>query len=128
MKREEFLAQILHMGVNVPDALARFMGNQQLYLSFLCRFPQAMDLEGIRQALQTRQEESFYKKVHDLKGLAGNLSITPVANLAETTQEVYQKNGFSRAEELAALLDRLEQAAAPLTAIIEEYNAQGGME
>lgn len=128
MEREEFLAQIAHAGVDVPDALARFMGNQQLYLSFLCRSPQAMDLEGIKQALQTRQAEVFYKKVHDLKGLAGNLSIAPVADLAKTIQERYRETGFSRADELAILLDRLEQVAAPLTDIIEKYNAQGGTE
>ena len=83
MDREEFFCRLEGIGVNVPDALARFMGNQQLYLSFLRRFPREMDMAGLNQALENRQEELFYRKVHDLKSLAGNLSVMPVAELAE---------------------------------------------
>lgn len=127
MEREEFFAGICSAGVDVPDALARFMGNQQLYLSFLRRFPQAMDLPGLTQALETRQEELFYRKVHDLKSMAGNLSIVPVAELAKGLQEEYRENGFSRVHYMETMLDKATKAAAPLVKLIREYDAQGGM-
>lgn len=127
MEREEFFTGIHSAGVDVSDALARFMGNQQLYLSFLRRFPQAMDLPGLTQALETRQEEAFYRKVHDLKSLAGNLSIIPVAELAGNLQEEYRENGFSRFDYMEHMLDSTKKAAAPLVKLIREYDAQGGM-
>lgn len=75
MEPTAFLDALSRIGVDVLDALARFMGNRDLYLSFLCRLPKALDLNAIRQALRSGQEEDFYARVHELKGMTGNLSV-----------------------------------------------------
>ncbi len=123
MEPTAFLDALARNGVDVPDALARFMGNRDLYLSFLCRLPQTLDLPAIRQALHSGQEEDFYARVHDLKGMAGNLSIRSLFQPAQLLLEEYRAYGLSRPERLEALVDQLTAAAAPLTALIQDYQA-----
>ena len=57
MNSDQLLAALPQAGVEVLDALERFMGNELLYLSFLRRLPQAMDLSGIRQALREARHD-----------------------------------------------------------------------
>lgn len=129
MDSSQLLAALPQAGVEVRDALDRFMGNEPLYLSFLRRLPGAMDLSGIRQALHGGQEEEFYAKVHDLKGMAGNLSARSIARPAQLLLEEYRAHGLSRPGRLETLLDELDAAAAPLAALLEQYeasSAEGG--
>ena len=129
MEPTAFLDALSRTGVDVPDALARFMGNRDLYLSFLCRLPKALDLNAIRQALRSGQEEDFYARVHELKGMTGNLSVRTLFQPAQLLLEEYRAHGLSRPEHLEPLVEQLSAAAAPLIALIQDYqetSAKGG--
>lgn len=129
MESTAFLDALARNGVDVSDALARFMGNRDLYLSFLCRLPQSLDLPAIRQALESGRGEDFYALVHDLKGMAGNLGVRSLFQPAQLMLEEYRACGLSRPDRLEPLVDQLNTAAAPLTALIQDYlaaPAEGG--
>ena len=129
MNSDQLLAALPQAGVEVRDALERFMGNELLYLSFLRRLPQAMHLSGIRQALRDGREEEFYAKVHSLKGMAGNLSVRPLFQRTQLLLEEYRAHGLSRPGRLEELLGELDAAAAPLTELLAQYeasSAEGG--
>ena len=121
MTSTQFLAALPKLGVNVQDALARFMGNQMLYLSFLCRLPQSMDLEGIEQALRSGSGDDFYAKVHMMLGMASNLSIDAISHPTQRLLEEYRAHGLLQPHRLEALLQDIRSAAAPLTALIQQY-------
>lgn len=123
MEPTAFLDALSQAGVDVPDALARFMGNRDLYISFLCRLPQALDLDAIQQALHNGQEEDFYARVHELKGMTGNLSIRPLFQLTQQLLEEYRAHGLRRLDCLEPLVAQLLTAAAPLNALIQDYQA-----
>ena len=42
MEKQEFLGQLEASGVQVRQALDRFMGNEELFLSFLAKLPGRM--------------------------------------------------------------------------------------
>ena len=119
----QLLAGLSHAGVEVQDALDRFMGNQTLYLSFLCRLPRAMELPAIRQALADGREAEFYAKIHNLKGMAANLSVRSIAHPAQLLLEEYRAHGLDHPQVLEAGLNEIETAAAPLAALLEQYEA-----
>lgn len=123
MEPTAFLDALSRTGVDVPDALARFMGNRDLYLSFVCRLPKALELNAIRQALRSGQEEEFYARVHELKGMTGNLSVGTLFQPAQLLLEEYRAHGLSRPDRLEPLVEQLSTAAAPLIALIQAYQA-----
>lgn len=63
-------------GVNVNDALERFMGSEALLERFLKRFLQDENLAALQTALDAEQEETAIQAAHALKGVSGNLSLT----------------------------------------------------
>ena len=83
MKREELFQQMDRLGVHTQEALDRFMGNETLFLTFVRQLPDKLDLTRIRQGLEAEDEEAFYINIHNLKGMAGNLSIGPVYDCAQ---------------------------------------------
>ena len=123
MNSAQFLAALSQAGVNIQDALGRFMGNQALYLSFLCRLPQSMDLDGIEQALRSGDGEGFYTKVHTLKGMAGNLSIDSISRPTQRLLEEYRTDGLLHPHRLETLVQEIRGAAAPLTDLIQQFEA-----
>ena len=52
MEKQEFLGQLEASGVQVRQALDRFMGNEELFLSFLAKLPGRMGFEEMLQALE----------------------------------------------------------------------------
>lgn len=129
MDSDALLTALPQTGVAVSQALDRFMGNQELYLSFLLRLPQAMELPAIRQALQQQQADVFYTKIHNLKGLSGNLSLLPIAQLSQQLLEEYREHGLNHPQRLESILQQIDAAAAPLIQLLKQYGAvspQGG--
>ncbi len=43
MNQQNLFGQLNRLGVNTQDALERFMGNEELLLSFFCKLPEKMD-------------------------------------------------------------------------------------
>ena len=123
MDTTQFLSALDRAGVDTQDALNRFMGNESLYLSYLCRLPQAMELSAIQADLNDGQEEAFYAKVHNLKGMAANLSVSSILRPAQLLLEEYRAHGLTQRPRVEALLDEIHAAAAPLTALIQQYQA-----
>ena len=84
-------------GFDLTDGLKRLQGNKKLYHKLLLSF--AQDYNGvaneIRQALDAEDFDQAHSLVHNIKGLAGNLSameLQPAAlNLEKLIKEVDQK-------------------------------------
>ena len=68
--------QLESAGVDVDQALNRFMGNEALMLKFLLRFPSDENFSRLRQAIAHGDATTAFKAAHTLKGVTGNLSLT----------------------------------------------------
>lgn len=121
MKQQELMAQLDRLGLNTQEALGRFMGNEALFLSFVRQLPEKLDFTKIRQALEQMDEETFYMHVHNLKGMAGNLSIAPIFECAQAILVEFRTSKFQNEQKLTALVREAELESRSLAALIRQY-------
>ena len=123
MEKQEFFAQLDKMGVNTKQALDRFMGNEGLFLSFVGQLPEKLNLDRL---LEEEDEEGFYMDVHNLKGLAGNLSIEPIYDCAQAVLVEFRSSQFRNKKKLAALVGEGREESQALSRLILRYQKEGG--
>lgn len=89
-------------GAGVDEGLRRCMNNEAFYLKMVGKAVATMDVAGLRAALEAGETDKAFQICHSIKGVAGNLSLTPL---------------FGPAGELTELLRaRVGAAAAPAAA------------
>lgn len=66
------------LGVNTEEALNRFMKNSALYERMLGKLPKAVENTEVMQYLESEDLSNALANAHTLKGVTGNLSITPL--------------------------------------------------
>ena len=125
MDKREFLAQLKQAGVEVDQALNRFMGNEDLYLSFLVKLPEKIHSEEILRALETGDEDNFYLMVHNLKGMAANLGLTPIQDSAQAILVEFRSSRFEYHDKLSALTQEVAQESAFFSELIRSYVREG---
>lgn len=73
---------LFQYGCDTETALARFLNNEELYIRFLNKFLEDPSFDGIAPAIDSGNNEEYFESVHTLKGVSGNMGITPVFKLA----------------------------------------------
>lgn len=63
-------------GINVDEAMRRFMNNEKLLMRFLQKFKEDMSYENLIKAMEEKDCEKAFEAAHTLKGVAGNLAMT----------------------------------------------------
>lgn len=74
------LEQLRNFGCNVDEGLQRCMNNESFYLMLVNKFLTTTDLTKLNDAISSNDLETAFKEAHSLKGVCGNLSITPLYN------------------------------------------------
>lgn len=93
-------------GIDVDDALGRFLQNEALMMKFLGRFPADTSFSRLQEAMAHGDTAQAFEAAHTLKGVAGNLSLK---GLFEAVCPLVES---LRAGELAAAQAQLGEAAA----------------
>lgn len=65
-------------GVDVRGSIERFAGNEGLYVKFLMKFLQDTTFQSLSQAMEKGDLDEALRASHTLKGLSGNLGLTPL--------------------------------------------------
>lgn len=91
-------------GIDVEDALGRVMGNEQLLARLLRMFLADENLAALERAVGEGDAQAAEEASHALKGLAGNLSITPVHTLAAKQCDLFRAGAWDEATALLAPL------------------------
>lgn len=65
-------------GADYTTTLSRFMGNEATYLKFLRMFFEDPSLRKLGAALETGDLSAAFDAAHTLKGVAGNMGLTPL--------------------------------------------------
>lgn len=94
--------------VDVDAALNRLMGNKELYLEFIKRLPEELNLASIREAMAQQDAESFHFYLHGLKGFASNLGIAEIADAAQAGLIEFRATQFRNTAKLEGLLEEIE--------------------
>lgn len=72
------LEELNELGVNTQEALARMNGNASLYERMLVKFVDLMKKTDIDPDFDCNDYDDIIELTHTVKGVSGNLSITPV--------------------------------------------------
>ena len=75
------IEQLRAFGCNVDEGIARCVNNEGFYLMLVNKFLSTTDLNNLEKALKENDLETAFKEAHSLKGVCGNLSLTPLFNV-----------------------------------------------
>lgn len=121
MEKQELYAQLDRLGFHTQEALNRFMGNE-MPVSLLCAAScRKTNLASIRQELEAEDEETFYIGVHNLKGLAGNLSMVHIQECAQAILVEFRTSKFKNKKKLSSLIQEAETESEAIVKTIEQY-------
>lgn len=106
--------------VDVDTAVDRLMGREELYLKFIKRLPEELNLEAIRGALARQDAESFHFYLHGLKAFASNLGVTEIADTAQAGLIEFRVSKFRNTAKLESLLDDIEASGEKFASALEK--------
>ena len=100
-------------GANTTEGLERCCGNQALYLRLVNMVPSEKNFEGLKTALEAADLDSAFQSAHALKGVLGNLSLTPMYKKSvEITELLRSRTQTDYAPLLAELFEMKDELAA----------------
>ena len=76
------------LGVDTDKGLAMCMGNEALYLKLVNSVPTEKRFEDLAKAIDEGNLDAAFDAAHALKGVLGNLSLTPLYDKASEITEL----------------------------------------
>lgn len=107
-------------GIDVAATVARFAGNEGLFLKFLRRFPADATYEALRKAMSDQNLSAASDACHTLKGVAGNLGLAPLFDACVTMMAACRAGDWAgMAREFDAVQLRHQQMVDMIAALPE---------
>lgn len=106
---------LIRSGVQVDEALERFMGNEALLERFLRKFPDDPNLAALEAAVASGDRQGAFTAAHTLKGVCGNLSLKDLAQLYSQQVELLRAGDWDQG---AAMTPRIAAAHRSVSAAI----------
>lgn len=76
----DLIKELEALGVNTEEALRRFSGNSALYIKMLGKLTAAAQELEVMPCIEKEDYDAAVTNAHTLKGVTGNLSLTPLYN------------------------------------------------
>ena len=84
----ELINKLSQHGMDVKDAMSRFMGDEELFEVCFKQFSKDKGFAELGEALDAKDYENAFRSAHALKGVAGNLGLkklfSAISELVET--------------------------------------------
>ena len=103
---EERKKRLTEAGIHVDSGIARFMGNEGLFLKFLGKFLQDTNYEGLVQAVDRGDIREAFRFSHTLKGVCGNLSMEELYGLVSRQTEFFREGDFRQGADMMEEISR----------------------
>ena len=106
------LEALKEFGADTEKGLAMCMGNEALYLRLVGSVPGESRFDDLAKALEAGNYDAAFDAAHALKGVLGNLSLTPLFDKAsEITELLRSRTDMDYSSLLAQLTDSKEKLA-----------------
>ena len=106
--------KLKEFGANTDEGLGRCYGNEALYLRLVNMIPAEANFDVLRDAADKNDLDKAFEAAHALKGVLGNLSLTPMFEKCSQITELLS----ARTEmDYAPLIDELLSQKAELESI-----------
>ena len=93
-------------GANVEEGMGRCMNNEMFYLRLVNMAADDGGFEKLRAAMESGDRKESFEAAHALKGMLGNLALTPVAKPASELTEMLRAGWLEGARRDYADLER----------------------
>lgn len=108
------LNRLNELGCDTQSGLRRCMDNEAFYLMLVDKLLAQTDLDKLKGALDRGDLDEAFSLTHAMKGVFGNLSITPVFNvLCEMTELLRARTPMDYSPLFLKLQDLVDQLKAP---------------
>lgn len=94
------LDDLRNIGVDVDNTMNRFMNNMALYKKFLHKFPNDNNIEILKEQIESKTYDAAASTAHTLKGVTGNLGLTPMYDRFSKMVEDLRGNEYGNLENL----------------------------
>lgn len=91
---------LIEAGIDVDDALARFMNNEMLLARFMKKFPADTEINTLQQAIKANDAQTALASSHTLKGMCSNLSMMTLTRLFTDQVAAFRNDDFTAAAEM----------------------------
>jgi len=115
---ETSLHKLNTYGMDVTGTLARFGGNEALMMRFLLGFPKDQTMGSLREAMASGDREAQKVASHSLKGLSGNLGLTPVFEASSAMMNALRTNEDADVNSLYEAVEQAYQATVDMIATL----------
>ena len=107
------IEKLQEFGVDTQEGLTRCMNNQAFYFKMLKMGLANDQFEKLESALSANKLDEAFEAAHALKGVLGNLALTPIYKpLAEMTEMLRAKKSAEYVEMYAPILELRNQLLA----------------
>ena len=97
-------------GANTAEGLGRCFGNEALYLKLVATIPGEANFDKLKNSLAGKDLKAAFEAAHALKGVLGNLSLTPLyTRVAEITELLRSCTDMDYGSLLADILAKKEE-------------------
>lgn len=117
MYDNELFNKLEAWGADIENSLGRFMDNEALYTKFIMKFLENTEMEALTEALDKEDYENAITAAHTLKGVAGNLGLTP---LFENYAAIVNDMRAGRYDGISELFVRIKKKYDEVCRIISE--------
>ena len=95
----EILTRLDEIGAETEESLERFMNDEEMYLKYVCSFPEEESMGELVSAVEKGDYLQAERSVHALKGIVNNLGFIPLADAAVDMLEELRDNHLPEALE-----------------------------
>lgn len=96
---EEYKQQLIKNGINVSQALDRFMGSEALFRRFLKMFLDDKSMSLLMESLEKGNIHDAFVQAHTMKGVVANLEIGPLLEILVPLTDDLRENKTDHAKE-----------------------------
>ena len=90
-------AALTEAGINVDDALERFMGNEMLLERFWKKFGTDKSFADLLDSVSRGDRETALRAAHTLKGVSGSLGFTALQHASQRTVDLIRAGDWEGA-------------------------------
>ncbi len=104
------------LGCNTDDGLTRCMGNEAFYFKLIGKVIDDKNFQALEDAVAAKDLDAAFDAAHSLKGVLGNLALTPVYEpVYEITELLRERKDIDYSEYLKTISEKRSE----LSALIE---------
>ena len=104
------IEKLQEYGADTATGLERCMNSEDFYFRMIGMIAQEKSFDKLEEALKEDDLDKAFEAAHALKGVAGNLSLTPLYNdVAEITELLRARTSMDYKEYLGRILEQREK-------------------